>query len=365
MVAAGTASNRSAAAEMSVMLTISLRYGRIFFGTLAMISIAGLILAPAASAHGVGGVQPSNYETVIKPITPRLPGVSVSAVDLGAKLELTNSSKKSVTVLGYEGEPYLRVGPNGVFRNRLSPATYINRTRTARGAVPQYADATAPPKWIRISSGNSVLWHDHRAHWMGIQDPAAVRSDPDTKHTVQSVRIELTRGDQTYLARGTVRWVPGPAIGPWLLFAVVLAVGLALLSRTRIAAAVVMSALGLAAFSEVVHVLGAWNATTATFTAKLGASIYGLGGIAITLVALIWVARRGVTAAAPIVMMAGVFLLLAGGLADITVLSRSQIPSVFAPAVARLTVTLAIGLGFGLGLAGALRLGTATKRGEK
>jgi len=123
--------------------------------------------------------------------------------------------------------------------------------------------------------------------------------------------------------------------------------------------------LGLAAFGEVVHVLGAWNATTATFTAKLGASIYGLGGIAITLVALIWVARRGVTAAAPIVMMAGVFLLLAGGLADITVLSRSQIPSAFAPAVARLTVALAIGLGGGLGLAGALRLGTSAKRGEK
>ena len=46
-----------------------------------------------------------------------------------ARLELTNDTDTDVIVRATEGEPYLRIGPDGVFENLLSPATYINRTR--------------------------------------------------------------------------------------------------------------------------------------------------------------------------------------------------------------------------------------------
>src|SRR5215211_273095 len=85
--------------------------------------------APPAAAHGVGGIQPSNYETRVLGISPPVVGVTIRAVDLGNRLELRNMSQHDVTVLGYESEPYLRVGPRGVFENQRSPAVYLNRDR--------------------------------------------------------------------------------------------------------------------------------------------------------------------------------------------------------------------------------------------
>ncbi|CAB4990205.1 unannotated protein [freshwater metagenome] len=64
-------------------------------------------------------------------------------------------------------------------------------------------------------------------------------------------------------------------------------------------------------------------------------------------------------------LAAGLFLTLGAGLADITVLSKSQIPSIFSPLVARLTVIFALGLGLGLTLAGALSLSRGQKKSKK
>jgi hypothetical protein len=58
----------------------------------------------------------------------------------------------------------------------------------------------------------------------------------------------------------------------------------------------------------------------------------------------------------PLVLVATLFLFVAGGLADVTSLGNSQIPSTLAPGVARLLVALALGLGAGLALAAAFRL---------
>jgi len=89
-------------------------------------------------------------------------GIAVEVKDLGTKLQLTNHTGHDLIVLGYDREPYLRVGPRGVFENTRSPATYLNRTLIATAPPPRSADATAPPQWKRIGGGPSVLWHDHR-----------------------------------------------------------------------------------------------------------------------------------------------------------------------------------------------------------
>jgi hypothetical protein len=49
-------------------------------------------------------------------------------VDLGEKIELRNDGRRSVVVVGYEREPYLRITPAGVWENRRSPAVFLNRT---------------------------------------------------------------------------------------------------------------------------------------------------------------------------------------------------------------------------------------------
>ena len=66
-------------------------------------------------------------------LTPALPGVTVRVLQFGDDLELVNRSGTEVVVPGYEDEPYLRIGPDGVWRNQRSPATYINLDRYAPG----------------------------------------------------------------------------------------------------------------------------------------------------------------------------------------------------------------------------------------
>jgi hypothetical protein len=131
-------------------------------------AFGSLILGAApAGAHGVGGLKPTDYEVRLTSIEPRVAGVSIVVVDLGQRLQLTNTSGRDVTVLGYAGEPYLRVGPTGVYENTRSPATYLNQTFQLTTAPPAIADANASPHWERISDGDTVRWHDHRAHSWG------------------------------------------------------------------------------------------------------------------------------------------------------------------------------------------------------
>jgi hypothetical protein len=49
-------------------------------------------------------------------------------------------------------------------------------------------------------------------------------------------------------------------------------------------------------------------------------------------------------------------LVVAGGLADINTLGRSQVPTTFSAGTARILVTLTLGLGLGVVAAAALRL---------
>jgi len=83
--------------------------------------------ASPASAHTVTGVAPTDYRSEIVGVNPRLPGVSVRLLDLGNRVEMTNAGTVDVVVLGYYGEPYLRVGPAGAFENRRSPSVALNR----------------------------------------------------------------------------------------------------------------------------------------------------------------------------------------------------------------------------------------------
>jgi len=116
-----------------------------------------------------------------------------------------------VVVLGDAGEPYLRVGPAGVFENRRSPATYRNRVRTSPGPAPAQADPAAPLQWRRLSGADEVAWYDQRASWIETDDPPAVRAAPDPSHLViPSWQVDLRVGGQPVRVIGDVRWVPGP-----------------------------------------------------------------------------------------------------------------------------------------------------------
>jgi hypothetical protein len=327
------------------------------------IAVAGVVTAAApASAHGVGGVRPTNYETRILSVTPKRAGITIRAIDVGDRLEIENRTDHDVVVLGYDDEAYLRVGPRGAFENIRSPATYLNRSRTATGGIPRRADAGAPPRWRRIGDEPVARWHDHRAHWMGANDPPPVQADPGDQHVVQRFRVQVRDEGTTITARGDVRWVPGPSPWPWLALSAVAAVLLVVLSRTRVATTVVATALVLVALGSAVHVAGAWGATALGVGTRLGSSVYAFGSVVVSVIALVWLLRRGLHAAAPLLLITGLFVGIASGLADLTELSRSQLPTTLPDDLARLGVSLAIGLGLGLVVVGALRLRSPAPR---
>ena len=108
--------------------------------------------------------------------------------------------------------------------------------------------------------------------------------------------------------------------------------------------------------SETIHIVGAWQASTASIGSRTIASIYSIGGIVVCGLALWWLQRKDPWAATPVVLIAGLFLLIAGGLADVTTLTRSQLPTDLPDPIARLSVTIALGVGLGLVVAAASRL---------
>lgn len=321
---------------------------------------AGLLVVTAApaSAHGVGGLEPTNYATKVKRIEPPVPGLHVRAVDLSTSVELRNDTAHEVVVLGYQREPYLRIGPDGTWENVRSPAVFLNRTRVPTREAPhdQY-DATAAPKWKKVSDSPVARWHDHRTHWMQTDDPPVVHRDPGSSHVViRDWTIPLRDDGRRLTVTGDAVWIPGPSPWPWLLGAAVLAIAVVVLCRTRRWVGVMQAALAVLVVSETIHVVGAWQATTAFIGSRALASIYSIGGIVVCVLALVWLRRRDAWAAMPAVLIAGLFVLVAGGLADVTALTRSQLPTTLPHAVGRLTVTIALGLGAGLVIAATARL---------
>ncbi|MFZ4585271.1 MAG: hypothetical protein ACOYNI_08595 [Acidimicrobiia bacterium] len=321
-------------------------------------SALGLIVADAApaSAHSTGGPAPSNYKTVVHTIAPAVSGVTVRVVGLDGRLQLTNTTGTDVEVLGYDGEPYLRVGPGGAFENQRSPAVYRNRTRLGVVPIPPSADPKAAPEWKRVSNCCQVAWHDHRAHWMGSQPPADVRADPDTERVVSADwSLKLRQGAAVITVTGDVLWVPAPPLWPWLVGAAVIAAIVIATSRLRHWSIAIGVALALLLASDAVHLAGAYLAADlsgASWTGALLSAVAWLFG-AFTLVFL---ARRGGVDAAPSVLVSAIAIGITGAVTDLDVLTNSQLPNALPPGLARVSVACSLGLAVGLAVAAGLRL---------
>ena len=94
-----------------------------------------------------------------------------------------------------------------------SPAVRLNRSRVPTGPAPQ--GPIRAPRWVRISTGSTARWHDHRTHWMGGATPAAVRRDPDRAHVVGHWRIPLRVDGRATGIDGVIRWDPPPTAWAW------------------------------------------------------------------------------------------------------------------------------------------------------
>ena len=302
----------------------------------------------------MAGYSPSNFRTTLESVSPRVPGLELRVIESGSRLELENRTGQEALVVGYQSEPYLRVGPEGVFENLRSPATYLNASREGQGAVPGSADPKAEPDWRKVASEPVVRWHDHRVHWMGGQDPPAVQRDPDQGHVIiPDWVVPIRQGDTTVTATGDLLWVPGPSMWPWLALAAALAAAAFLVNRRPRAATIAMT-LGALLVVDVLHAVGTGFSVADSFGVQLGRAVsssplslvgWVLGGLAV------WQLLSGRPQALSIAGAAAALVATSGGFADLADLSRSQVPFVWGAGLARLAVALLLGVGAGLTLA--------------
>jgi hypothetical protein len=115
-------------------------------------------------------------------------------------------------------------------------------------------------------------------------------------------------------------------------------------------------ALALLAVAESVHLWGSWPYSTASAGGRVGENLPSIAAVAASLIAFAWLSRRSVYSAAPLIAIAGLFTAVAGGFADLPVLSHAWVPSRLDPTFARTLVAIALGVGTGVALAGLVRL---------
>lgn len=131
----------------------------------------------------------TGYVSTVSAVVPNVLGVDAIVLGGDDRLRISNYSGKTVVILGYEREPYLRFDVKGVWANTRSPAAHLNRFRRPRALEPGVADAAAPPRWRLVARGVTYEWHDHRIHWTGHRPPPGVQEDPDRNQRIFNWRV--------------------------------------------------------------------------------------------------------------------------------------------------------------------------------
>ncbi len=149
-----------------------------------------------------------NYRSNITRITPSVPGLSLEVLEFADRLLLRNHTGKTVTVYGYQGEPYARVLADGTAeQNTSSPATYLNTSFYGNVTVPASANPSAPPHWVVVDRTGQFEWHDHRIHWMSPLTPPQVK-DKNKRTLIFDWRVPIRVGAQAGAVDGQLFWTP-------------------------------------------------------------------------------------------------------------------------------------------------------------
>jgi hypothetical protein len=207
--------------------------------------VAGALVLPAAAAAHVRTARVAvDYVGSVEPLRPPLAGaVTVRVYRADLALGLTLHGRHRVVVLGYSGEPFLRLGPDGAYAERSS-LTAVGLGLVTRGSG-----------WRLLSREPRLIWHDARVRG----PPAGARRGRwAVPVLVDGMRSELT---------GELRRERRPPVWPWLAIGAAVAVGTGLILAARRPDALRTAAAGLgwlAALATLVLTCGFAAAPTAS-----------------------------------------------------------------------------------------------------
>lgn len=300
--------------------------------------MAVLASAEPASAHGTAGQAPVDHETRVVAVGgDDILGVRARVTDLGEHVEVT-SSRVEIVVLGYDGEPYLRIGPNGVSRNERSPATFLNRSVVVDEPVPPRFDSAAEPEWIQVGRSATARWHDHRLHPSG--------SDRVTSWSIAFV------GDGF---EGTIDGTTTRLSPPSVVAAVGLVAGCALVAllAMRSASPIGFVAIALTLLAATIALsVARWTSSTESLETRFAVAWPVILGLCLAIACVR--ARNGITAASPWFVFGFAAVAVAFGFALMPWLVHARVPAAGPSTVWRVVVASALGAG-SVGVVGAAR----------
>ena len=149
-----------------------------------------------------------NYRSNVTRVSPSVPGLQLEVLEFADRLLLTNHTGKTVTVYGYQNEPYARVLSNGTVEvNTHSPAYFLNQSFYGNVSVPAYATPTAAPRWTVVDRTGVLEWHDHRIHWMSPVTPPEVK-DKGKRTKIFDWQVPIRVGPTPATVNGDLFWVP-------------------------------------------------------------------------------------------------------------------------------------------------------------
>ncbi|MGA8364788.1 MAG: hypothetical protein WB709_09740 [Solirubrobacteraceae bacterium] len=183
--------------------------------TLLGVAALALLPIPAGAATTSESGSPINdqgsnyhYRSNITGVTPSVPGLNLEVLEFADRLLLTNHTGRTVTIYGYQGEPYARVLANGTAeQNTRSPATYLNTSFYGNVTVPTSASPSAPPHWVVVDRTGQFEWHDHRIHWMSPLTPPQVK-DKSKRTLVFAWQVPIRVGATAGTVHGQLFWTP-------------------------------------------------------------------------------------------------------------------------------------------------------------
>jgi hypothetical protein len=306
----------------------------------AGVAAACLVSAVPASAHLRSGTVAVDYRASIAvPVTAAY-AAQIYQSDHG--LSLTRRPGHVVVMLGYLGEPVMRLDAAGMWVNAASPtALAIHLVAKGRGVE------SAAPRWRLERGRRTVVWHDARVQGLPAGVDAGRWSVP---LVIDGRRDEL---------RGELRRFPAPPLWLWLtLLAMWLAAGaLAMLPSRRTGARDAamtfgMIAAGAAGVTVVALALDAY-ASPGTWIEGLDVLVFLAVGVAV-----MWRGARGLHVAAAIWLG---LVSAAVGLLEGAVFLHPIVLSVLPGTVMRVLVVTALGAGASAAMVGSTQFGEITE----
>jgi hypothetical protein len=226
---------------------------------LLAVAILAMLAVPAvANAHLRSDVVAVDYRATV---TAHNGPFAARVYETDRALRLAVTRGHSVIVLGYLGEPLVRIDDRGVAVNAASPSEPSTRLLKKSQLVSGRTIA-----WHRLSNRGAVTWHDSR-----------LRGLPHGVSRAVWIVPLLIDGQRGRLSGELVRF-PQPELWPWLLFAAVFATAVTALPLSRDRRRVATGAIGFGVLAAIAFVASA-SAFALDADASPGTWIFGADGL--------------------------------------------------------------------------------------